>query len=82
MWGTHKILGVIRNERRASKAPQMDYAESPTKATAFEGVYPQKPPQSAISEVRRGVKKSSNLLKRLAPQVGLEPTTLRLTAEC
>ena len=25
---------------------------------------------------------SWNLLKNLAPQVGLEPTTLRLTAEC
>jgi hypothetical protein len=25
---------------------------------------------------------SSKRLKRMAPQVGLEPTTLRLTAEC
>jgi integrase len=52
-----------RNPRRASEAPEMGYAESPTDATVFEGGYPQKSPQSAISEVRRGVKKSRKLLK-------------------
>ena len=33
-----------------------------------------------LGEVQGGV--ALKLLKRLAPQVGLEPTTLRLTAEC
>src|ERR1700752_90183 len=39
---------------------------------------PQEVPQSADLESRGAV----SLRKELAPQVGLEPTTLRLTAEC
>ena len=39
---------------------------------------PQNPPQSS----RAGNRGNCNSLKGLAPQVGLEPTTLRLTAGC
>jgi len=43
------------------------------------GCGPTRSPTSQPSELRTGVCKSLN---NLAPQVGFEPTTLRLTAEC
>ncbi len=66
----------------APKNGARDCSESLGFAQDFEGEYPQKSPQSGIFEGRRGVGSGRKSLKRLAPQVGLEPTTLRLTAEC
>ena len=44
----------------------------------FEYVYP----KHMLDQNKRGGSPASPFLDFLAPQVGLEPTTLRLTAEC
>src|ERR1700747_1338977 len=47
-----------------------------------EGASPQMSPHWCAMAVGSGRLAASKCLKNLAPQVGLEPTTLRLTAEC
>jgi hypothetical protein len=57
--------------RGAVEAISRPEAHSPMGSPVFSPVSPEGPE-----------KEKSKLLKELAPQVGLEPTTLRLTAEC
>ena len=46
---------AFRNGNEVKSKPGLDYPEPPTISQHFEGEYPQKSPQSVISEVHRGV---------------------------
>ena len=46
---------AYRNGNEAKSKPGLDCPESPTISQHFEGEYPQKSPQSVVSEVHRGV---------------------------
>jgi hypothetical protein len=73
-------------QRRAKAAAKGDgsqqYVESHGTTQHFEGGSSTKIPTVGIFESHRAVYWNRKSLKELAPQVGLEPTTLRLTAEC
>jgi hypothetical protein len=50
----HRVQGYT-NGREVKSKPEVDCSESPETTHDFEGVYPQKSPQSVVSEVHRGV---------------------------
>ena len=49
---------VYRNGNEVGSKPKSDCPESPTISQHFEGEYPQKSPQSVVSEVHRGMVRS------------------------
>jgi hypothetical protein len=76
-------MNLVRRRRRLAAILTLANGKWAGKIIAFRWehithTYPQNPPPNKGCEGSRSCK----LLKGLAPQVGLEPTTLRLTAEC
>jgi len=60
--------------------PKVDCSQSIAIVPGFDVGYPQKSPQSVISDVHRGRYGNRKSKKTYGSEVGLEPTTLRLTA--
>ena len=69
-----------RNGRGAQSEPQSDCPELTRITQGFEEEYPQKSPHSAFLRWTGEGVGFVRLRKEMAPEVGLEPTTLRLTA--
>ena len=75
------LESIVQKQAAKPAEPEQDDSPVPAVKRQIEGQYPQKSPQSEDSSRDCRGKKGRKPLKRLAPQVGLEPTTLRLTAE-
>jgi hypothetical protein len=78
------ILQKKPTQAKQSQTPEAPQNQSPTPTIAkrFEAESLQKSLQSGYSEGHRGYGGPLSPRKEMAPQVGLEPTTLRLTAGC